>query len=529
MRIKLLLIALVFFYNISFSQWSASTYADSALYVCPGFYPGLVTFEDGSSIVLGILSSYIFAQKLDPYGYKVWDEPVIVHYNDSSNMSVSGNLEWFCSDGDGGVIVFWQDYRGAYSECYEPLCYWFNNTTYIQRIDKNGNKRWEENGIIVSGLQDGLKETRITPDGEGGCVLLLSELGFEYPDAPNKNYLKITRYNAKGEMLWQTVLDSSFNAEVGFQLYNIYRGGDYYYFNYLMNENYKKTIRKDGDINTYRELQIALTTPSPDGNFVFFNHYSPIDDISIISKINFSSDTLWSKSISYENFCGNTGGGGFLPDNRGGTYLTHICSDTIIYFDSIGNLFLKKIEGIHLGQYKYFDGLNGIIVANDTIARRFDSAGTPLWGNGVTYLSDPENSYHELIRPDNNGGLIVTFWTTFGGIFAQHTGRNGSVGIITDIKEITDIAPENFELYQNYPNPFNPTTTIKFSVKEPSIVKITITDILGQKITDLTNEEMNPGTYEIQWNAGSYSSGVYFYSLYINNKIVSAKKLLLAK
>jgi hypothetical protein len=102
-------------------------------------------------------------------------------------------------------------------------------------------------------------------------------------------------------------------------------------------------------------------------------------------------------------------------------------------------------------------------------------------------------------------------------------------GDITEVEFFRESGINNFILFQNYPNPFNPTTTIKFSVKEQSIVKISITNILGQKITDLINEEKNTGMYEIQWNAENYSSGVYFYTLFINSKPVAIKKLMLIK
>jgi len=46
------------------AQWSVSAFAESTLYVCPGFYPGLISFSDGGCIVVGVLRSYIFAGKL---------------------------------------------------------------------------------------------------------------------------------------------------------------------------------------------------------------------------------------------------------------------------------------------------------------------------------------------------------------------------------------------------------------------------------------------------------------------------------
>jgi parallel beta-helix repeat protein len=86
----------------------------------------------------------------------------------------------------------------------------------------------------------------------------------------------------------------------------------------------------------------------------------------------------------------------------------------------------------------------------------------------------------------------------------------------------------------NFPNPFNPTTTIKFSIQNDSKVKFTISNIKGQKIKTLTNEELNAGDHSIIWNGvdnfgNSVSSGVYMYKLNVNGKTEAVKKCLLLK
>ncbi|HTK82719.1 MAG TPA: SdrD B-like domain-containing protein [Bacteroidota bacterium] len=74
--------------------------------------------------------------------------------------------------------------------------------------------------------------------------------------------------------------------------------------------------------------------------------------------------------------------------------------------------------------------------------------------------------------------------------------------------------PEVFRLEQNYPNPFNPTTTIAFTLPQPSLVTLTVYNILGQEVASLLNrEEMDDGDQEVAFDAGSLSSGVYFYHL----------------
>ncbi|HEY3249741.1 MAG TPA: M14 family zinc carboxypeptidase [Ignavibacteria bacterium] len=85
--------------------------------------------------------------------------------------------------------------------------------------------------------------------------------------------------------------------------------------------------------------------------------------------------------------------------------------------------------------------------------------------------------------------------------------------------------PNDYKLYQNYPNPFNPSTKIKFEIplsrgvdgasgaRRGLLVKMIVYDILGREITTLVNEQLQPGTYEVEWNAANYPSGVYYYKL----------------
>lgn len=93
----------------------------------------------------------------------------------------------------------------------------------------------------------------------------------------------------------------------------------------------------------------------------------------------------------------------------------------------------------------------------------------------------------------------------------------------------------NFNLGQNYPNPFNPSTNIKFSVPDgvtanlfQNHVRLVIYDVLGKEVALLVDESKSPGTYEVEWNAESLSSGVYFYELKMGS-LSSIKKMILQK
>ncbi|MBU2507951.1 MAG: T9SS type A sorting domain-containing protein, partial [Bacteroidetes bacterium] len=78
--------------------------------------------------------------------------------------------------------------------------------------------------------------------------------------------------------------------------------------------------------------------------------------------------------------------------------------------------------------------------------------------------------------------------------------------------------PEVYSLSQNYPNPFNPSTTINFALPKPSNVRLSIFNILGEKVIDLLNNEIDAGYKKVVWEGRNsfgnvVPTGVYIYSL----------------
>ena len=88
--------------------------------------------------------------------------------------------------------------------------------------------------------------------------------------------------------------------------------------------------------------------------------------------------------------------------------------------------------------------------------------------------------------------------------------------------------PKVFKLYDNYPNPFNPVTKIKFDIPVNTYVKMKIYDMVGREIAVLINEDLKAGSYEVNWNAADYSSGIYFYKIETHS-FTSVKRMVLIK
>lgn len=90
-----------------------------------------------------------------------------------------------------------------------------------------------------------------------------------------------------------------------------------------------------------------------------------------------------------------------------------------------------------------------------------------------------------------------------------------------------DGLPDKFELYNNYPNPFNPTTTIRFALPLEGPVKLSVYDVLGRKVADLIDENLQADFHEITWNARNLASGVYIYRLVTQDGVFTKKMSLI--
>jgi hypothetical protein len=89
-----------------------------------------------------------------------------------------------------------------------------------------------------------------------------------------------------------------------------------------------------------------------------------------------------------------------------------------------------------------------------------------------------------------------------------------------------------FDLSDNFPNPFNNQTLISFQIPRETQVRLEIYDVLGQKIRTLVNERKVKGSYTVSWDGKNdrnqiVSSGIYLYSLQVNDQIKTRKMMLL--
>jgi hypothetical protein len=145
-----------------------------------------------------------------------------------------------------------------------------------------------------------------------------------------------------------------------------------------------------------------------------------------------------------------------------------------------------------------------------------------------------------------NDDFTVTEEETVALQFEFETGKsfkeslfNTGIALISEIpnkenlisKESNNNVTNDKESYfdaKNYPNPFNPSTTISFTLKENTNVKLTVYDRLGREVKTLIDENRSAGTHTIDFNASGLPSGIYFYRIKTNDR-TEVRKMIFAK
>jgi photosystem II stability/assembly factor-like uncharacterized protein len=110
-----------------------------------------------------------------------------------------------------------------------------------------------------------------------------------------------------------------------------------------------------------------------------------------------------------------------------------------------------------------------------------------------------------------------------------HTIIGGDTTFLADIKNRNAFVSNDYILYQNYPNPFNATSNIKYKIEKASNIKLIIFDISGKEIATIADKKQNPGEYQMRFDGNNLSSGIYFYSLFLDGVRVDTKKMVMVK
>jgi hypothetical protein len=159
-----------------------------------------------------------------------------------------------------------------------------------------------------------------------------------------------------------------------------------------------------------------------------------------------------------------------------------------------------------------------------------------LEGFNVYRSGDLDASFVRL----NDDGLLPAGETSYldgtvepGRTYEYRIGAVDRDGEFLSMVQSVTTPHRDVELYQNRPNPFNPSTRIDFYLPSRAQVTLSVYDVRGKLVRTLVDQPSQFGHHSIVWNGtdnggGSVSSGIYFYRLQTDNKVIT-KKLVVVK
>ncbi|MFA7361613.1 MAG: T9SS type A sorting domain-containing protein [Candidatus Kapaibacterium sp.] len=149
------------------------------------------------------------------------------------------------------------------------------------------------------------------------------------------------------------------------------------------------------------------------------------------------------------------------------------------------------------------------------------------WGYQIPNLAIVSRRYKNVnFTNSNNGWAYVDQGGVNDGIHTKVGGNDTTV--YTSINN-TSIEITDYQLFQNYPNPFNTRTVVSCQLLVVSNLSIKVYDVQGREVQTLVEGKLNPGVYEYIFNGNSLSSGIYFYSMIIDGKVLDTKRMMMIK
>lgn len=321
-----------------------------------------------------------------------------------------------------------------------------------------------------------------------------------------------------------------------------------------------------GDVKTinFNMLEIEDTNYSVSGAVFDSLNGTPMDKGIIIVRKGTHVPTM-KRGASFLLDTLNAFAGLIRPD---GSFKVFVQRQDYYYLQAYTNYFLPGYyndEGIASVYWQNADSLliNTVIIDKNVFLLRDSSYGAGSIGGTINFVfSNFQNDLEGitlLARSVDNGALYsYNFGKEDGAYrisnlpFGTYELIGQKIGLEDAISQVVTIDPFNTQinnititfnptdvndelhlptkavLHQNYPNPFNPSTTISFYIPQEDFLELKISNILGQTVAVLVNNNLSAGNYNIQFDASNFASGIYFYTLRAG-KFIQTNKMLLVK
>lgn len=408
--VGLLLVGFLKISNVT-AQWSNSSTTNNliALAATSDYKNGQQVISDGAggAIIVwyddrnGLFNADIFAQRINAAGVIQWATNGVAVSTVSASDQYLPNV---VSDGAGGAIISWQDFRNGQN----------NPDIYAQRINASGVVQWTTNGVAICNAANEQFSASIVSDGAGGAIL-----SWQDSRTPLNTDIYAQRIDAAGAVQW-TADGVAISAASGTQsVPNIVADG------------------AGGAIIAWQDYR--------NGN---------VSDI-YAQRINSGGSVQWAADgIVVSSETGEQQFPSIVSDNNNGAIITW--QD---FRSGIADIYAQRLDGLGTVQwppsgvsictatsYQYnpviaSDGANGAIITwydvrngnQDIFAQRINAAGSIQWPvNGVAVSTTPETQTVPAIISDGSGGAIITWQDQRNGsgnndVFAQKINASGAI------------------------------------------------------------------------------------------------------
>ncbi len=525
------------------NQYGAVTWSANGVPVCTAtdyqYMPQIIEDGSGGAIITwtdyrGGGTSDIYAQKVDAGGWMQWTSngvPISTAMNDQEGPMMT-------TDGAGGAIIAWSDYRGT------MIVHW---NVYAQRVDTDGNVQWTADGVLVCGAWDTQSDVAVTSTPEGGAIIV-------WEDSRNgvAEDVFAQKIDADGNALWEAngvpvadvvdmqvspviVEDGSGGAIVSWM---DNRPEEYNWDVYILRMDHEGNWGYPSPAITGVEDvphdQGGLVTVTWDASRLDAYPEQEITHYAVWRSLNGPPWYVWELRDEIDAYCQNayTCTDSTTADSTiAGTAYHHYMiiahtADPLVYWESnpdSGYSVDNTVPGppTMLAGEQSFEPEGLILswdqnpepdIAHYAVYRGCDEGFEPAVENRIavpveTGYFDAEWRWssgfcYKVTAVDANGNESASAFLGSGAV----TGGE------------TPSTPNVTYLDQNFPNPFNPVTSIRFGLKEPSYVSLRIYDAAGRLVRILVDGRRDGGNYREVWdgedNAGrAVASGVYFYGL----------------
>lgn len=454
-----------------------------------------------------------YAYKISPSGSFLWGADGIALSDSVNIMQLNPNVT---RTSDGNFVFAWSYYSAK-------------SKIALQKLNTSGVRQWGNSPVKISGSDSESCDMSNLVSSDNGSIILMW-CGFTDTIINPQNFKYYTqKFSSGGTRVWNSTQDTVYSlGGYAQEIVNIHPQ--------VISDKSNGAIfcwtdKRPSSSNIGAYIQRVTST----GTFLFpangvkcsladtSIHLNPIADINPVTNEIF---VFWIESNSLQSLYG--------------IYGQRFSSSGARLWVSSGKIF-KPLDQNSTSYIDVYSKDTNVIVHYD--ADQYGSTSCHIkafltgpsgafgWSGGPIEVSSKNSAKYFLSSGITNTGMSILVWgdnrKDIGGIYAQNINYNGTIGPIS-IRNISTGIVTKYELFQNYPNPFNPTTNIRYELPKNGFIKLVVFDALGREVETLVNEKQTAGTYEANWNASQFPSGVYFYRLQAGD-FTDTKKLILLK